>query len=162
MVILQVTQLTMFESVDLTARPNWKLRIVLAVAALVIVAAVVWLLRMTGMPLKSYAGPLPPLTSQGSELRDHLAVNVKYLVASDWRTQFGRAGSLEKTATFIRENLQSLESTANVFTDLTEEGPVWVVDTPVEPRSRERNRNNRIEPFFCKANLPQKMSEAVT
>ncbi len=34
MVILQVTQLAMFESVDLAARPNWKLRIALAVVVL--------------------------------------------------------------------------------------------------------------------------------
>jgi len=53
MVILQVTRLAMFESVDLSSRPNWKLRIVLAVVVLVMVAAVVWLFRMTGMPLKS-------------------------------------------------------------------------------------------------------------
>ena len=107
MVILQVIQLAMFESVDLASRPNWKLRMVLAVVVLVIVAAVVWLFRMTGMPLKSYAGPLPPLNSQQSELRDHMAVNVNYLSASIGERSLERAGSLEKTAGFIRENLQS-------------------------------------------------------
>lgn len=108
MVILQVIQLAMFESLDLASRPNWKLRIVLAAVVLVILAAAVWLFRMTGMPLKPYAGPLPPLNSQESELRDHLAVTVKYLAASIGERSLEQAGSLEKTAAFIRENLQSL------------------------------------------------------
>jgi len=103
----------MFESVDLASRPNWALRIALAVLVLGIVAAVVWLLRMTAMPLKSYAGPLPPLNSQESELRDHLAVNVKYLSASIGERSLERAGSLEKTAAFIRENLQSAGYSVN-------------------------------------------------
>ena len=113
MVILQVTRLAMFESVDLSSRPNWKLRVVLAVVVLVTVAAVVWLFRMTGMPLKSYAGTLPPLNSREAELRDHLAVNVKYLSSSIGERSLERAGSLEKTATFIRENLQSLGYAVN-------------------------------------------------
>jgi len=89
------------------------MRIELAVVVLVIVAAVVWLLRITGMPLKSYAGPLPPLSSQESELRDHLAVSVEYLSASIGERSLERAGSLGKTATFIRENLQSLGYAVN-------------------------------------------------
>ena len=113
MVILQVTQLAMFESVDLAARPNWKLQIVLAVVVVVIVAAAVWLFRITGMPLKSYAGTLPPLTSEESELRDRLAANVKYLSASIGERSLERTGSLEKTAAFIRENLQSVGYSVN-------------------------------------------------
>jgi hypothetical protein len=115
MVILQVTQLAMFESVDLTSRPNWKLRIALAVVGLAIVAACIWLLRMTEMPLRSYAAPLPPLDSQESELRDHLATNVKYLSASIGERSLERPGSLEKTAAFIRENLRSVGYAVNDF-----------------------------------------------
>jgi Zn-dependent M28 family amino/carboxypeptidase len=83
------------------------LRIALAVVVLVTIAGVVWLFRMTGMPLKSYAGPLPPLNSQESELRDHLAVNVKYLADSIGERSLERTASLEKTAGFIRENLSA-------------------------------------------------------
>jgi len=45
----------------------------LAAIALALIAGAIWLLRMTEMPLKSYGGPLPPLTSQQSEQHDHLS-----------------------------------------------------------------------------------------
>jgi len=78
----------------------------LAAIALALIAGAIWLLRMTEMPLKSYGGPLPPLTSQQSEQHDHLSSDIKYLSVSIGERSLEQAGSLEKAAAFIRENLK--------------------------------------------------------
>lgn len=103
---------SMFESVDLPSRPNWKLRITCAAVAVMVIAAVVWLLRMTQMPLKSYAGPLAPLTAEQSEIRDHLASDVNYLSVTIGERSMERPGSLEKADAYIRERLQLAGYTA--------------------------------------------------
>ncbi len=77
MVVLPINP--MFESVDLASRPNWKLRITCATIVLALVAVLAWLLRMTQMPLRSYIGPLSPLTAEQSEIRDRLSSDVNYL-----------------------------------------------------------------------------------
>ena len=96
----------MFESVDLASRPNWKLRLTNATIVLVLVAILVWLLRMTRMPLRSYVGPLSPLTAEQSEIRDRLSSDVNYLSVTIGERSMERAGSLERTIAYIRESLQ--------------------------------------------------------
>lgn len=96
----------MFESVDLSSRPNWKLRIVLAVLAAGLVAGVFSIVRMTHMPLRSYAGPLPVLSHEQADLRDRLAADVKYLSEAIGERNLQRPGSLSTTAVYLRENLQ--------------------------------------------------------
>lgn len=59
----------MFESIEIANRVNWKLRFVAGAALLVFVSVVVWALRMTQMPLKSYSGPLRQLSPEESDLR---------------------------------------------------------------------------------------------
>jgi hypothetical protein len=103
----------MFESVDLASRPNWKLRVTCATIALLLIAALVWLLRMTQMPLRSYAGPLSPLTPEQSEIRDRLSSHVNYLSVSVGERSMERAGSLERTADYIRESLERAGYTVN-------------------------------------------------
>jgi ABC-type uncharacterized transport system permease subunit len=44
----------MFESLSVPRRPNWKLRMVVAAIVPALVWGIVWLLRMTQMPLTSY------------------------------------------------------------------------------------------------------------
>lgn len=96
----------MFESVDLASRPNWKLRTAFAAGALALVAGLVWFLWMTQMPLASYSGPLPPLSNEQSELRDRLSAEVKYLSVTIGERSIHRAGSLQATIEYIRDNLQ--------------------------------------------------------
>ena len=68
----------MFES---TVRPRskWRVRILLMLLALTFTGVLSRFLWMTQMPLRSYAGTLPPLTSEESELRDRLSAEVGYL-----------------------------------------------------------------------------------
>jgi len=96
----------MFESVELASRPNWKLRIASAAIAFTLVAGFVWFLRMTQMPLQSYAGPLPPLSQEQSDLRDRLSVHVGKLSVTIGERSMHRAGSLQATIEYIRENLR--------------------------------------------------------
>jgi len=54
----------MFEQVSASGVRNWKLWLVLAALAIALLASLIWALRMTRMPLKSYVGQLPLLTSE--------------------------------------------------------------------------------------------------
>ena len=63
----------MFESIGGPKGPNWKLRLVCAVVVLALVTVLVWLLRITQMPLHSFKGPLPPLSREQSDLADRLS-----------------------------------------------------------------------------------------
>jgi hypothetical protein len=96
----------MFESVELASRPNWKLRFACAVVVVALVGGILWLLRMTQMPLRSFEGALPPLTRGQSELRDRLSSDVKYLSVTIGERCMERAGSLAKTVDYIRETLR--------------------------------------------------------
>src|SRR5580765_5908495 len=100
------TPVPMFESVELVSRPNWKLRIICSIGVLSLLGGLLWLLRMTQMPLKSYRGPLPPLTQEQSQLRDLLSSDVKYLSETIGERSIDRLGSLAKTVDYIRETLQ--------------------------------------------------------
>jgi Peptidase family M28 len=109
MVVLPVDQIDPClnrKSVDLASRPNWKLRVTCATIILVLVAVLVWLLRMTQMPLRSYVGPLFPLTAEQSDLRDRLSADVRCLSVTVGERSMERAGSLEKTTQYLRENLE--------------------------------------------------------
>lgn len=61
---------------------------------------------MTQMPLKSYVGPLSPLTTEQSEIRDRLSSDVNYLSTTIGGRSMDRAESLQKTTAYIQENLQ--------------------------------------------------------
>ena len=77
----------------------------LAIAAALAVV-VIWLVRMTQMPLRSYKGSLSPLTAGESEIRDRLSSHVKYLSVTIGERSIERTGSLQKTTAYIRETLQ--------------------------------------------------------
>lgn len=96
----------MFESIDLSKRPNWKLRISSAAFALAVAAGTIWVLRMTQMPLRSYTGPLPPLSSEQIELRDRLIADVKYLTANIGERNIQHVGSLQASVDYLRSSLQ--------------------------------------------------------
>jgi Peptidase family M28 len=97
----------MFESISGPKGPNWKLRFVWALLALTLLSGVVWLLQMTHMPLRSYKGPLPPLSHEESELAERLSADVRYLSATIGERCIQRAGSLQATTEYLRTNLRS-------------------------------------------------------
>ncbi len=94
----------MFEAVGGPSRPNWKLRIVVVAIVLSIVWGIIWLLRITQMPLVSYKGPLPQLSSEQSELAIRLAAHVKFLSATIGERSITRVGSLKATTEYLRSN----------------------------------------------------------
>jgi len=96
----------MFESISVPKGPNWKLRSACAALAVVLVFGLGWLLRMTQMPLRSYEGPLPPLSHEQSELADRLSADVNYLSTAIGERSVPRAGSLEATAEYLSGNLR--------------------------------------------------------
>jgi hypothetical protein len=97
----------MFESIGAPKGPNWKLRFLCTAAfALVLLTVLVWLLRMTQMPLRSYKGPLPQLSPEQSELADRLSADMTYLSVTIGERCVSRAGSLEATAEYLGFNLR--------------------------------------------------------
>ncbi|HWW14872.1 MAG TPA: M20/M25/M40 family metallo-hydrolase [Candidatus Dormibacteraeota bacterium] len=79
---------------------------VAAALGLALLAGLVWILRMTQMPLKSYTRPLPPLSSPQSEIEGRLSTGVKYLSETIGERNVWRAGSLPVAVNYLRDNLQ--------------------------------------------------------
>ena len=96
----------MFESVNNRTSPNWTFRLVSAAVIVSMVAGLIWILRMTQMPLKSYAGPLPPLSSGRLELQGRLSAEVKYLSETIGERNVWRNGSLQAAVNHLRSNFQ--------------------------------------------------------
>ena len=96
----------MFESIDAPSGPNWKLRFAYASFLLALVLGLVWVSQITRMPLRSYSGPLPPLSPQQSELAHRLAADVEYLSVSIGERSISRAGSLEASVEYLSDALQ--------------------------------------------------------
>jgi hypothetical protein len=95
----------MFESIMAPTRPNWMLRIAAAAAIVALGAGFVSLWRMTQMPLKSYKGPLPPLSLAQSELATRLLVHVRSLSMTIGERNMHRAASLLAATDYLRSNL---------------------------------------------------------
>jgi len=95
----------MFEEISAPLRPNWKLRIALAVVFLSLAAGFGSLWRMTQMPLRSYREPLPPLSPAQSELAARLESHVRYLSVNIGERNLPHSGSLEATTDYIRDTL---------------------------------------------------------
>ncbi len=96
----------MLEQAAYSAGPNWKLWLCLAIVAAGMLAAWIWILRITRMPLHSYSGPLAPLTPEQAAIRDHLFQHVHYLSETIGQRNIPKAGALQAAADYIRKNLQ--------------------------------------------------------
>lgn len=114
----------MFESISTPTDPNWKLRIALAVVIAALGAGGVSILRMTQMPLKSYKGPLPALSSAQIELATRLSEHVRDLSETVGVRNVDPVGSLEKTEDYLRENLVQAGYTVNDQSYTVEGGTV--------------------------------------
>jgi len=85
---------------------KWRLRVLLALLALTIVGVSSRFLWITHMPGRSYAGPLPPLTVEETELRDRLSADVSDLSIHIGDRSLPRAGSLQGTSDYLSNVLR--------------------------------------------------------
>jgi Zn-dependent M28 family amino/carboxypeptidase len=95
----------MFESLNSPIRPNWMLRIASAAVVLALGAGIVSLYRMTQMPLRSYKGPLPPLSEAHLDLSSRLSAHVRHLSETIGERNLRRAGSLAAATDYLRSQL---------------------------------------------------------
>src|ERR1700676_1061538 len=96
----------MFEQVSESAGRSWKLWLILAVLAFGLLASLIWVLRMTRMPLKSYSGQLPPLTNEQLESARHLTQHVKYLSETIGERNLSKAGTLRAATDYFQSQLR--------------------------------------------------------
>lgn len=96
----------MFEQVSASAGRNWKLWLVLAVLAIVLLTSLIGLLRMTRMPLSSYTGQLPSLTSEQLELANHLSQHVTCLSATIGERNLPKVGTLQAAIDYFQSQLK--------------------------------------------------------
>jgi Zn-dependent M28 family amino/carboxypeptidase len=96
----------MFEQVSESVGRNWKLWLALAALAFTLLASLIWVLRMTRMPLKSYAGQLPSLTTEQLEIANHLSQHVKYLSETIGERNLTKAGTLQATTDYLQSQLR--------------------------------------------------------
>lgn len=86
--------------------PKWRLRLLLALFALTASVALISFLRITQMPLRSYKGPLPPLSAQEIELRDRLQSDGKDLSVTIGDRSFLHPQSLDAAAEYLSSRLR--------------------------------------------------------
>jgi Zn-dependent M28 family amino/carboxypeptidase len=96
----------MFESISNRNGPYWTLRLVSASLVVALGVGLVWILRMTQMPLKSYSRPPDPMSIAQLELAGRLSDEVKYLSETIGERNVWRAGSLGAAIDHLRANLQ--------------------------------------------------------
>jgi Zn-dependent M28 family amino/carboxypeptidase len=93
----------MFEPILDPRKPNWKLRLACTVLVLFLVMGFVWIWRITQMPLRSYMGPLHPLSDEESQLATRLSAHVTYLSETVGERSLSRPGSLQATTDYLRD-----------------------------------------------------------
>jgi Peptidase family M28 len=96
----------MFEQAADSAGPNWKFWLILATVLVALLSILIWLLRMTQMPMKSFSGQLAPLSAEETETSKHISEHVNYLSVTIGERNLSKAGTLEATADYIKSNLQ--------------------------------------------------------
>ena len=95
----------MFESFSAPTRPNWILRIAFGAVIVAFFAGLISLWRMTQMPLSSYAGQLPALTADQSEVANRISGHVKDLSTTIGERNSEGTGSLAAAAEYLRSEL---------------------------------------------------------
>ena len=96
----------MFESIGQPKRSRWKPRLILALTVFAFTSLLVWVVRMTHMPLRSFAGSLLPFSNEEGEIGDRLASHTKYLSEVVGVRNIAKPGSLEATSAYLRDRLQ--------------------------------------------------------
>jgi Zn-dependent M28 family amino/carboxypeptidase len=114
----------MLEPILDSRRPKWKLRLACTVLGFSLVAGFVWIWRMTHMPLKSYHGPLQPLSYDESEIAARLSADVKYLSQTIGERSLSRPESLTAVTDYVHNSLQRAGYTVTEQTYLATGRPV--------------------------------------
>ncbi len=114
----------MFEQVGESAGRSWKLLLGVLVLALALLAGLIWVLRMTRMPLRSYKGPLPPLTSQQLDTANRLSQHVKYLSETIGERNLPNTGTLQAATDYFQSQLQQAGCSVTEQTYLVHGHPV--------------------------------------
>jgi len=96
----------MFESASNPQHANWIVRLVCLALAVALGWGLVVLVRMTHMPLRSFKGPLPPLTPEQANLAFRLTGDVKSLSATIGERNLQQLQSLHASADYIRRSLE--------------------------------------------------------
>jgi hypothetical protein len=96
----------MLEHVRNSAGHGWRLWLVIATLLCTVLAILIWILRMTQMPLQSYTGQLPPLTSDQLETVDHLSRHVNYLSQTIGERNLSKTGSLQAATDYCESQLK--------------------------------------------------------
>jgi hypothetical protein len=99
----------MFEQVRSPAGRNWKLWLVVTLLLVTLLTGMIWLSRMTQMPLRSYTGQLPALTLEQAESAKRLSQDVRYLSETIGERNLTRPGTLETAAEYLVNQLKSLD-----------------------------------------------------
>ena len=97
----------MFEAIN-TPTSSWKLLLAGLTAVFALVGGLVWVLRMTQMPAKSYTGPLSALSTSEVELAKRLSTHVRYLSQSIGERNLSRSGSLQASTAYLRTTLEQI------------------------------------------------------
>jgi Zn-dependent M28 family amino/carboxypeptidase len=96
----------MFEPSNNTKGRNWKFWLVSAAIGLALIAGLVSILQMTYMPLRSYKGPIPPLSNDQAELKNRLEEHVRFLSGTIGERNLSRRGSLQSAVDYLTTKLQ--------------------------------------------------------
>jgi Peptidase family M28 len=96
----------MFESIGKPRRSRWTSRLVLALIALAFASLLVSVVRMTHMPLRSFAGAPPAPTAEEIEIRERLADYTGHLSGSIGERNISKPGSLQATTSYLRDRLR--------------------------------------------------------
>lgn len=96
----------MFEPISGPKGRNWKFWLVSVALGLALIVGLVSILQMTYMPLKSYKGPISPLSNEQAELRNGLEGHVKFLSGKIGERNLSRRGSLQAAIDYISSKLQ--------------------------------------------------------
>src|SRR5579871_4633638 len=89
-----------------SSAPRWRVRVLLIVLIFTFAWALFRFFWITEMPLRSYGRPLPPLTFEESQLRDHLSADVSYLSVTIGERSFLQPRSLETAAVYLSNRLR--------------------------------------------------------
>ena len=84
----------MFEPISDRKSKKWKFWLVSVSLGFALVAGLASILQMTYMPLRSYKGPIPPLSNEQAELKNRLEEHVKFLSRTIGERNLSRRGSL--------------------------------------------------------------------
>jgi hypothetical protein len=106
----------MFEPILDSRKPNWKLLLAWTALGLPLLVGLVWVWRMTSMPLKSYNQPLQPISDDESQLATRLSAHVKYLSETVGERNLSRPGSPQAVTDYLKDVLKKAGYTAKECT----------------------------------------------